>query len=156
MYDLVTTPRGPNPILTYRSAPGPTLARWVVHRSRRKREAELFQDLQRHPWVGVRQAGHAVNLYGTTARQVDEDLRRVPYEVRLHNPPAGTFPLITGREVGTGPGPWWGHTREEDVVARGKAERTVRDEWDRRESAWKSRLRKGNDANYRDGPAVRN
>lgn len=159
MYDVVTTPRGPNPIEVFKGPIPPALGNWIEHRSRRKREAEVFQDLQRHPWVGVRQAGYGraaqygTNLYGMTARAVDTEIRKVPYEVRLHNPPAGTFPLVVGEEMGTGPGPWWDSASRDDVDrrARGRAHWESHNEWDNGNRTWKQPARP-NQANRKDGP----
>lgn len=159
MYDRVTTPRGPNPVETYLSPPGPTLAKWCEHRSRRKFEAEVFQDLQRHPEIGVRQAtsrlGNA-HLYQMNAYRVDADLRRVPYERRLAAPPAGTFPLVVGEEVGTGPGPWWGRSPRELVGRRADRNREIEEEWNERSRARARAHTKDrhNGANYVTGPGV--
>lgn len=156
MYDHITTPRGPNPIITFKAPPGPSIATWKIHKSRRKHEAEVFQDLQRHPWIGVRQAGHTVNLYGTRSMGVDRDLRKVPYEVRLHNPPSGNFPLIVGQDKGTGPGPWWNDTPDDQVEARGRRRNEWRENyrWDDKSRQWKTPGTTKNKANYEDGPAV--
>lgn len=110
MYETVTTPRGPNPIETFKAAPGPTIARWIERKARRKRELERFGDLQRHPWRGERQAGKARGIYANNVRTVDAELRAVPYEERMRNPPSGAYPLVMGLEVGTGPHPWFDAT----------------------------------------------
>ena len=151
MYDIVTSPRGPHPIETFKGAPPPALGNWVEHTSRRKREAELFQDLQRHPWVGVRQATRSVNLYNQLSHAVDADLRRVPYGTRLHNPPSGNFPLIVGKDAGTGPGPWWDETPGDRVEEREKLRSHWREHyvWDPLKRQWS--LPK-NTANRTDGP----
>lgn len=156
MYDVVTTPRGPHPIDTFRGPLPPALGNWIEHKSRRQREAEVFQDLQRHPDVGVRQAGKAVNLYNTLSQGVDEDLRRVPYGTRLANPPAGTFPLIVGREVGTGPGPWWGDTPADRVEDRMRGRSHWREHYHEDRPGHWTKPKQGvpNKANYETGPGA--
>lgn len=155
MYDVVTTPRGPHPIDTYRGAPPPAQGNWKEHKSRRQREAEVFQDLQRHPSLGIRQAGKAVNLYGMTSRSVDQELRKVPYETRLHHPPAGTFPLIVGREIGTGPNPWEANTDVDHVIDRMRGRDHWREHYSWDGGKWGKPLQgTPNKANYEDGPAV--
>lgn len=123
MHEIVTTPRGPNPIETFRGAPPAPLPKWRQLKSRRKREMERFGDLQRHPWRGERQAqmGYSTT-YMSSAVAVDRELRAVPYFDRLHNPPGGAFPVVQGLEVGTGPSPWLAAAPAELVVpgARGR------------------------------------
>lgn len=99
-------PRGPAPIEVYQAGNGPTIATWKEHKTRRYKTSEIFQDLQRHPWVGERQAGKAMNLYDMTARGVDADLRALPYGQRLQLPASGNWPVVHGIEMGAGPNPW--------------------------------------------------
>lgn len=106
MLEEINAVRPPNPILTFKAAPGPTIARWVERKRQTMHVADLFQDLARHPWVGERQAGTAANLYTMTARQVDAELRALPYAQRLDMPQSGAYPIVTGAELGPGPNPW--------------------------------------------------
>lgn len=106
MYETVTNPRPPNPIIVFQAPKGPTLGNWSLHKSRRMRECERFGDLQRHPWVGERQAGKAANQYYRQAHGVDKDIRGIPYDVRVLQPASGTYPLLIGLENGPGPHPW--------------------------------------------------
>lgn len=99
-------PRGPTGTQLYQAAAGPTIATWKEHKSRRYKTAEIFQDLQRHPWVGERQAGRAMNLFDMRARGVDQDLRALPYGQRLQLPASGNWPVVQGIELGPGPNPW--------------------------------------------------
>lgn len=89
-------------------------------KSRRKREMERFGDLQRHPWIGERQAGKARGIYANNVRTVDRELALVPYAERLRSPRGGAYPLVQGLEVGTGPHPWLGGT-DQRLVARNMA-----------------------------------
>lgn len=106
MYEVFVTERPPNPPEVYQAAKPLPPPQWRVIKARTKRVQERFGDLQRHPWVGERQAGRAVNLYNTTSRAVDAELRAVPYGERLRMPAGGAFPLVQGLEIGTGPNPW--------------------------------------------------
>lgn len=160
MYDRFTSPWVPLPPETYKPGRVPTLAKWAELKSRRVFESELFGDLQRHPWVGVRQVSSrlgSANLYGSRAAAVDQDLRRLPYGQRLQNPGSGIFPLIVGQETGTGPGPWWGYSRREDVEGRQGMVDKDRQHWnDTVEHGVKKAIREGgrvrNAAAYLHGP----
>lgn len=118
MLEKVTEPWRPHAIDTYKGPPVAPVAKWTVHRTRRARVVERFGDLQRHPWVGERQAGFARGLYANNVRMVDEELRRVPYPQRLANPASGAYPLVQGMEVGTGPNPFVEETDVRYVVGR--------------------------------------
>lgn len=118
MHEIVTTPRAPNPIDTFKGAPRVPVARWREMKSRRKREMERFGDLQRHPWRGERQAGKSRGIYANNVRTVDRELALVPYGERLRNPPSGAYPLVQGLELGTGPHPWIGGRTDEAFVRR--------------------------------------
>lgn len=106
MIEEVNTLWKPNPTVQFRAVWGPTIAKWNVHTRRTTHVAELFQDLARHPEVGVRQAGRASNLYTNTARGVDQELRALPYEQRLNMTRGGLWPIVVGGELGEGPNPW--------------------------------------------------
>lgn len=101
--DLLWRPR---PTEGFHAPPGPTIARWTEHRRRTVHVAETFGDLARHPWVGERQGGKAANLYTATARNVDAELRALPYAQRLEMPRSGNWPIVVGSELGEGPNPW--------------------------------------------------
>lgn len=122
MYDVVTTPRGPNPTLLFKAPPGPTIARWKVHRSWRKREKEVVQEWNRFPWRGERQGQKAINLYHSNSVMVDADMARVPIGPRMANPPSGLYPIVRGFDEGPGPHPWFRGASREDVARIGNRE----------------------------------
>lgn len=122
MYEVVTTPRGPNPTLLFKGPPGPTLARWKIHRSWRKREKEVVQEWNRFPWRGERQGQKAVNLYHSNSVMVDADMARVPVGPRMANPPSGLYPIVRGFDEGPGPHPWFRGAYREDVARVGNRE----------------------------------
>jgi hypothetical protein len=122
MYDVVTTPRAPNPALLFKGPPGPTLARWKVHRSWRKREKEVVQEWNRFPWRGERQGQKAINLYHSNSVMVDADMARVPIGPRMANPPSGLYPIVRGFDEGPGPHPWFRGAFREDVARVGNRE----------------------------------
>jgi hypothetical protein len=106
MYETLTVPYVPRPTERFQPIGGPTIAKWTLHRSRRQRLEERFQDLNQHPWRGERQVGQARGLYANNVRQADRDLLNVPYADRVVLPASGNYPLVQGLEVGTGPHPW--------------------------------------------------
>lgn len=122
MYEVVTTPRGPNPTLLFKGPPGPTLARWKIQRSWRKREKEVVQEWNRFPWRGERQGQKAVNLYHSNSVMVDADMARVPIGPRMANPPSGLYPIVRGFDEGPGPHPWFRGSFREDVARVGNRE----------------------------------
>lgn len=122
MLEIFTVPYQPHPNETHHAPPGPTLAKWIEHRQRRTRTKEVFGDLQVFPWVGERQAGKAANLYTNTARQVDQELRALPYAQRLVQPASGNWPIVQGSELGPGPNPW----DPGSVAAYGRQRKNIR------------------------------
>lgn len=106
MYDVLTTPRGPHPIDVFKAVHGPTLATWVIHRSRRKREMEVFQDYRRVPWRGERQAQSDPLRTTLMAVALDRELAGVPAQVRETLPRSGGYPVVTDVEEGPGPNPF--------------------------------------------------
>jgi hypothetical protein len=128
MYDHATRPWHPRPNESYTAPPGPTLARWKVHRARRIHRSETYGDLARHPWRGLWQVTRDKNLYAQRAAATDLEMRLESYGSRLREPRAGTFPLVRGLELGTGAGPWWGSADEAPVRARAERDARERDE----------------------------
>lgn len=117
MYDILSTPRGPNPIELFKAVQGPTIANWVIHRSRRKREKEVYQDYKRFPWRGERQA--QIDPLRTTlmANALDRELAAVPARVRQALPPSGNYPSVTDIELGPGPNPFLDKPENPDEMA---------------------------------------
>lgn len=110
MHELVTIPFAPRPTERFKAVGGPTIAKWKVHRARRCRREERWQDLNQHPWRGERQVGQSRGLYANNVRQAERDLLNVPYADRILNPASGNYPLVQGLEKGTGPHPWIAET----------------------------------------------
>lgn len=136
MYDILTTPRGPNPIEVFKAVQGPTIANWVIHRSRRKREKEVYQDYKRFPWRGERQA--QIDPLRTTlvANALDRELAAVPARVRQALPPSGNYPSVTDIELGPGPNPFLDKPENPDEMVKRLQEQELSE----------------NPSNWKDGP----
>lgn len=106
MHEVLTVPRPSNPIEVFRAVQGPTLASWVVHRSRQKRIMEVHQDLARSPWRGERQAQTDPPRTARMAAMLDKELAFVPPAVRRKLPKGGNYPVVAELESGTGPNPF--------------------------------------------------
>lgn len=128
MIEEIDNIRPANPTIKYRGVEGPTIAKWVEHKRRTYHVATAFQDLARHPWVGERQGGTAQNQYTMTARNVDAELRKLPYAPRLQMTRGGLWPIVVGAELGEGPNPWSQRSNkryamQEDTYGRGGGRR---------------------------------
>lgn len=106
MFDILTTPRGPNPTEIYKLPPGPPQGKWILHRSRRKREKEVYQDYKRFPWRGERQAQTDPPRTALLGAMLDLEMRRVPAKVRQALPRSGVYPTVVDYDPGPGPNPF--------------------------------------------------
>lgn len=148
MLEVLTTPRGPNPFESFKAVHGPTIAKWVVHRSRRKREKEIYQDWKRHPWKGERQAQTDAPRTAKLAATLDRELAKVPAVVMRNLPRSGNYPTVVGFDDGPGPNPWFGSPPSDEQRAAIRAEMAgPPPDYD-----FRVRPLEVNGGNYEDGP----
>lgn len=115
MLEQITTPRGPNPFITYKSPRDPVPAKWVIHRSWRKNEKFIYQDFASQPRRAERQVQMDPPRTQRVAAMLDRERAMVPLGLARNLPPSGNYPTVVGIEDGPGPNPWFGPPPDDNV-----------------------------------------
>ena len=152
MYDVLRTPRLPNPTVLFKPPLAPPLGTWTVQRSRRKREMEVYADPFRGQGFTMERQVQLDRLRTTRmAVALERELARAPTAFRRNMPPSGNYPTVTDVDPGPGPNPFFGPAENPDEVLE-RLERPPRKPQDRDPGV--ANLARNN-ASYQDGPGSR-